>query len=111
MDTQDQNNIDDLKSRIERLDKLIAERDDATRGLGVRLALGLALEIREGLAPGSTTSDLVAGWMQRFGGDTVDEAVLHARLLLKDPARMAEEFRKRMEPSQAADRGQGDPDA
>lgn len=106
MQNQEQNNTDELKSRIERLDRLIAERDDGTRGLGVRLALGLALEIRDGLAPGSTTSDLVTGWMDKFGADAVDEAVLHARVLLMDPARMAEEFRKRMEPQ-----GQATPDA
>jgi hypothetical protein len=107
MQDQEQN-TDELRSRIERLDRLIAERDDGTRGLGVRLALGLALEIRDGLAPGSTTSDLVTGWMERFGADAVDEAVLHARVLLMDPARMAEEFRKRMEPQAPAPAAEGE---
>jgi hypothetical protein len=96
--TPETNRNEDLDARIERLDRLIEEREDGARGLGVRLALGLAREIREGLAPGSTTADLVAGWVERFGSEIVDEAVSQARVLLKDPSRMADEFRRRLEP-------------
>lgn len=96
--TPETNRNEDLDARIERLDRLIEEREDGMRGLGVRLALGLARELREGLAPGSSTADLVAGWMQRFGSEVVDEAISQARVLLKDPSRMADEFRKRLEP-------------
>lgn len=96
--TPETNRNEDLDARIERLDRLIEEREDGMRGLGVRLALGLAREIREGAAPGSTTADLVAGWVERFGSEVVDEAVSQARVLLKDPSRMADEFRKRLEP-------------
>jgi hypothetical protein len=96
--TPETNPNDALESRIERLDRLIETREDGVRGLGVRLALGFAREFREGLAPGSTTAELVAGWVERFGSEVVDEAVSQARVLLKDPARMADEFRKRLEP-------------
>jgi hypothetical protein len=103
MTTPEPNPNDDLDARIERLDRLIAEREDGMRGLGVRLALGLAREIRLGQAPGSTTADLVADWVGRFGSEVVDEAVSQARVLLKDPARMAEEFRRRLEPTGSSD--------
>jgi len=96
--TPETNFNEDLEARIERLDRLIESREDGMRGLGVRLALGLAREIREGLAPGTTTADLVAGWVDRFGSEIVDEAVSQARVLLNDPSRMADEFRKRLEP-------------
>jgi hypothetical protein len=43
----------------------------------------------------------VAEWVTKFGAETVEEAVAHAGVLLKDPSRMAEEFRKRLEPPSA----------
>lgn len=106
---------DDLKARIERLDQLIESREDGFRGLGVRLALGLAHEMKEGIALGSATGEMVAGWVAKFGAETVEEAVSHARVLLTDPAKMAEEFRKRLEPpnpseSAKPENGQDEPD-
>jgi len=86
----------DLQERIDRLDRLIRERDDGIRGLGVRLALGLALEVRKGDAPGSGTGAMVAEWLERYGPEAVDDAVVQARVLLADPARMAAEFQRRM---------------
>lgn len=97
------NAADDLKARIDRLDQLIETREDGFRGLGVRLALGLAHELKEGVALGSTTGEMVAGWVAKFGAETVEEAVSHARVLIADPARMAEEFRKRLEPRNPSD--------
>ena len=96
----------ELQERISRLDRLILERDDGIRGLGIRLALGLALEIRKGEALGTETAALVAGWSERFGAESVDEAVAQARVLLADPARMATEFQRRM-----TERPDGLPDA
>jgi hypothetical protein len=95
----------ELQERIDRLDRLIRERDDGIRGLGIRLALGLALEVRKGEVPGSETGAIVADWTARFGPDAVDDAVVQARVLLADPARMAAEFQRRMEerPSEPPD--------
>lgn len=93
--------LTELRERIERIDGLIAQRDDGTRGLGLRLALGLALELRQGMAPGTETGPLVAGWLERFGQDTVDDAVAQARALVKDPAGMARELSRRMEEAKA----------
>ncbi|MBK9578737.1 MAG: hypothetical protein IPO40_16820 [Fibrobacteres bacterium] len=89
--------LSELRDRIQRLDGLISQRDDGTRGLGLRLALGLALELRQGLAPGTETATLVAGWLETYGQDTVDDAVAQARALVKDPAGMARELSRRME--------------
>jgi hypothetical protein len=86
----------ELQERIDRLDLLIRERDDGVRGLGIRLALGLALEVRRGEPLGTETGALVAGWIERFGPESVDDAVAQARVLLADPARMATEFQRRM---------------
>jgi hypothetical protein len=86
----------ELQERISRLDRLIQERDDGIRGLGIRLALGLALEVRKGEPLGTETAALVVDWTERFGPDAVDDAVAQARVLLADPARMATEFQRRM---------------
>ena len=95
----------DQQERISRLDRLIQERDDGIRGLGIRLALGLALEVRKGEPLGTETAALVAGWTERFGAESVDDAVAQARVLLADPARMATEFQRRMNerPSESPD--------
>ena len=95
----------ELQERIDRLDLLIRERDDGVRGLGIRLALGLALEVRRGEPLGTETGALVAGWTERFGPESVDDAVAQARVLLADPARMATEFQRRMSepPAESSD--------
>jgi len=91
--------LQELQERIERLDRLILERDDGVRGLGVRLALGIALELREGKSPGTDTMHVVAGWSSRFGEEAVEDAVAQARALLSDPSRMAKELQSRMYPA------------
>lgn len=93
----------ELDARIARLDELIARRPDAERGLGLRLALGLARELRDGLAPGTETSELVSAWVEHHGPGAVDEAVAQARALLKDPARLAAEIGRRLEDAKAGD--------
>ncbi len=101
MEKNDQNAADDLQTRIERLDHLIQTREDGVRGLGVRLALGIAQELREARAPGSLTGELVQAWVEKFGIEAVDDAVAQARVLLKDPAKMAQELGKRLDPALA----------
>jgi hypothetical protein len=83
----------DPKSQMQRLDELIAAEQDETRiraGLGMRLALGMAQELKEGKALGADTSALVAGWVEDYGQETVDAAVKVAREFLTKP----EELRK-----------------
>jgi hypothetical protein len=90
-----------LSETLRRLDALIEETGDPERmrsGLGMRLALSLALETREGKAPGSDTSALVAGWVERYGREAVDRAVSVARVFLTQPGELAEKLRKRLVP-------------
>lgn len=93
----------ELDTRIARLDALIAERDDAERGLGLRLALGLAREISNGTPPGAETSEMVARWVADYGSKVVDEAVAQASALLRDPARLAAEIGKRLDETRSTE--------
>lgn len=83
----------DPRSQMQRLDDLIAAERDETRiraGMGMRLALGMAQELKEGKALGTDTSALVAAWAEDYGQETVDAAVKVAREFLLKP----EELRK-----------------
>jgi hypothetical protein len=84
---------EDLRKTMERLDDLLSRTGDPERlrmGMGIRLALGMAHELREGAPLGSQTSDLVAAWTEEHGQDAVDRAVQIAREFLLKP----EELRK-----------------
>jgi hypothetical protein len=94
--TQENTELKQLDERIARLDQLIAERDDASRGLGLRLALGLARETVKGLPLGTETADMVLAWVERFGVEVVDEAVVQSRVLLTQPQKMTEELARRI---------------
>ena len=90
---------DPLPETLRRLDALIEQTQDSERirsGLGMRLALSLALEMREGKAPGSDTAVLVSGWVKRFGQETVDAAVAVAHAFLTKPGELLKEFAARM---------------
>lgn len=86
----------DLDTRIARLDKLLSERPDPERGLGLRLALGLAKEIRDGLPLGSETGEMVLEWKRTFGDAITEEAIAQARGMVRDPARMTAEIGRRL---------------
>ena len=85
----------DLQGAIERVDALLAATGDVEKlraGLGIRLALGMAQELKQGQPLGEDTSALVAGWVEAFGQDAVDAAVDIAREFLTHP----EDLRKAM---------------
>ena len=84
---------------LERLDALIAQTENLEKvraGLGMRLALSMAMEIKQGKAPGTDTSELVAEWVDRHGQDTVDAAVGIARGFLTRPAELAKAMAQRL---------------
>lgn len=90
---------DHIPQTLERLDALIEKTENIEKvraGLGMRLALSMALEIKEGKAPGEDTSELVAGWVERFGQDSVDAAVGIARGFLTKPGELAKELAQRL---------------
>lgn len=88
--------VKDLEERIARLDSLIAERVDGHRGLGLRLALGLALELQKDLPPGAETGALVESWQGTYPEEWVEEAISQAGVLLRNPAKMASELESRL---------------
>ena len=88
-----------LPETLARLDALIDQAPDEEKrrvGLGMRLALSMAHEISAGKSLGSETTDLVSGWMDRFGPETVDHAVGVARAFLTRPEELAREFAERL---------------
>lgn len=98
---------EDLRKTIERLDALLASTQDIERlrmGMGIRLALGMAEELKSGAPLGSRTGDMVAAWTEEHGQDTVDMAVRIAREFLTKP----EELRKALGQRLGVD-GEGEP--
>lgn len=98
---------EDLAKTMERLDAMLGDTKDPERlrmGMGIRLALGMAQEIREGVALGSRTGDLVAAWTDEFGEDAVNRAVQIAREFLTRPDELRKALGERLG---GEDRGAG----
>ena len=90
---------DHLPETLKRLDDLISRTENIERlrsGLGMRLALSMAQELKELKDLGTDTGPLVAGWVDRFGQDTVDAAIAIAREFLIRPDELAKEFAARL---------------
>lgn len=88
-----------LDETLRRLDELIDRTQDVERlrsGLGMRLALTMAQELRDGKPLGTDTTSLVAGWVERHGQDSVDVAVGIAREFLTRPDALVKEFAQRL---------------
>ena len=80
-----------LSESIERLDALLEAADEEEKiraAMGIRLALGMAQELKAGKPLGSETTDLVAGWVKTYGQDVVETAVKVARQFLVKPEDM-----------------------
>lgn len=81
----------DPKAQMERLDAMLAaetEEEKIRAGMGIRLALGMARELKDGKPFGTDTGELVAEWMHDYGKDTVDAAIKVAREFLTKPEEM-----------------------
>jgi len=97
---------DHLPETLKRLDDLIEQTQSVEKlraGLGMRLALSMAKELREYKPLGFDTAALVAGWVERFGQDTVDAAVGIAREFLTRPDQLAKEFAARLNSTSASE--------
>jgi len=95
---------DHLPETLARLDELIDRTENVERlrsGLGMRLALTMAHELREHRPLGELSAELVAGWVERFGQDSVDIAVTVAREFLLRPDALTKEFAERLQRSVA----------
>lgn len=108
---------DHLPETLARLDELIDRTGNEERrrsGLGMRLALTMAHELSEKRNLGELSGPLVAGWVERFGQDSVDVAVSIAREFLTQPDRLVKEFASRIQsspPSRSEDEEQPSPDS
>ena len=90
---------DHIPETLKRLDELIEQTQSVEKlraGLGMRLALSMAKELREYKPLGFDTAGLVADWVERFGQETVDAAVGTAREVLTRPDQLAKEFASRL---------------
>jgi hypothetical protein len=91
---------DHLPETLARLDELIDRTENEERrrsGLGMRLALTMAHELREKRDLGELSGALVAEWVERFGQDAVDAAVAIAREFLLRPDQLTREFAERLQ--------------
>jgi hypothetical protein len=89
----------DLGQAVERLDALLGATQDLERlrmGMGIRLALGMAQELRDGVALGSRTGDMVAAWAEEHGSESVDMAVRIAREFLTKPDELRKALGQRL---------------
>jgi hypothetical protein len=88
-----------LPETLKRLDDLISRTGNIERlrsGLGMRLALSFAQELRDRKPLGTDTAAIVAEWTERYGEDTVNAAVAIAREFLTRPNQLAKEFAMRL---------------
>lgn len=88
-----------LQQSIERLDALLLESVDDEKiraGMGIRIALGMAQELKYGLPLGTETGDLVQGWVLTYGQENVDAAVAIARQFLIKPGDMRKALGQRL---------------
>ncbi len=88
-----------IQESIDRLDELLMDADDEDKiraGMGVRLALGMAQELKRGIPLGSETGDMVMGWVMKYGQEKVDEAVDIARQFLIKPEEMRKALGQRL---------------
>lgn len=91
---------DHLPETLARLDELIDRTENIERlrsGLGMRLALTMAQELGERRDLGEVSGPLVAGWVERFGQDSVNMAVAIAREFLTQPDQLVKEFAARIQ--------------
>jgi hypothetical protein len=90
-----------LKTRIDRLDNLLASAppDSSEKlglALGIRLALGMALEIKNGKSLGSESGEMIAVWVKKYGEEPVEAAVQTARTFLKNPGKLREKLEQKL---------------
>lgn len=90
-----------IEDQITSMDAIIEERQQGDSEkfpmfLGVRLALELAREIRDGQTIGRLSGDLIAAWVVAYGEPVVEQAVATARVFLTRPAELREELEKRI---------------
>ncbi len=90
-----------INDSIERVDALLKSKMPSTLekigfSLGIRLALGMASEIKNAKPLGSETGELIAGWIKEHGQAPVEEAIQTARTFLTSPDRLKSEMESKL---------------
>lgn len=86
-----------LEEQIISLEKIIdANKQVGPSLLGVRLALEMALEIRDHKTLGSQSSKLILQWQKSYSSATIEEAIVIARTFLTQPDQLASAIRQKL---------------
>lgn len=86
-----------LEEQIVSLEKLIDQNKQVGPSLlGVRLALEMALEIRDHKKIGSFSSKLILAWQKSYSSATIEEAIAIARTFLTHPDQLASAIRQKL---------------
>jgi len=83
-----------LEEKALRVEKLLEGKENPTAfELGLYLALKMAEEIKNGQELGSTTGKIVAGWMQKYSPELVEQAIPLAKQFFTNPEKIANRIR------------------
>jgi hypothetical protein len=86
-----------LEENIQRVDYLLGNSKNINaQGLGIKLALAMTLEISQGQALGSDSSQLVVAWMKEHPESIVEEAIVVARQFLTNPQGLTDAIGKKL---------------
>ncbi len=98
--------LSEVEKRIEHL----ASADEAPTALalGVRLAVAMAAEMRDGVPVGSRSGAMIAGWAKNWP-QTADDAVVVAREFLLNPGKLKETLASRLFGDRAGSSGEAKP--
>ncbi len=93
METESQTPLhpEEISTSIARIEGLLEKTEDVEKirvGLGMRLALGMAEEIRKEIQVGSETGPLVADWAKTYEPAVIEDAIQIAREFLLKPGDM-----------------------
>jgi hypothetical protein len=89
----------DLDEALRRIEGRLEDTKDFERfcmGLGIRLALGMARELRDGKALGSETAAWLQTWQTDYGAESAEKAVSIAREFLLNPENLKKAFAEKL---------------
>ena len=86
-----------LEEQIVRIQKILDnEQRPGPTLLGIRLALEMAVEIRDQKGLGTSSAVLLRDWNVKYPHSSIEESVAVARTLLTKPAEMASAIRQKL---------------
>ncbi len=86
-----------LDEQIKRVDELIANAKEVSAyNLGIKLALLMAKELKEGKAPGSISGETIKKWSDDYYPEFIEEVVGYAREFIIKPHELVSEIGTRI---------------